>query len=410
MKRFFFLLLFLPILVFSYDFIYFYRATPLIPEPRFERDALFSFDFFFHTGESKHGLNGLGKRVPLLDIYGLINPITLGSGVPFLSANNQLDFILLNLEKIPTQNQAHLSLSGKLLTHEYNFFLTYNIKPYFFAQIHVPIRTVEILSPHIFDVSSSAIKNYPEWRMFLQNFNEILDRHNLSLKSFLKTALGNISLLAGFTHSYIEHKFLDFIDISFVSGVTLPTEPEQNIKNIAAIPFFAKGQWGIPLQARLALGAYDWLTVGFYGEITFFFDKILKERVTTSLQQTGILHLAMAHINKHKGPRFQVASYIKADHVVRGFSLFFGYSFAGAYSDILHAKNTTLFSYENINSNDQIKGWNMHTIHYTFEYDFSLKNAQVGPRISLGGVVIVGGKRIIKTDLMMFQMGLDMLF
>jgi hypothetical protein len=408
MKIFYFLLL--PHLLLSYDFIYFYRATPIIPEPRFERDKLFSFDFFFHTGESKHGLNKEGHKVPLLDIYGLINPTKLSSGVPFLLPNNQLDFILINLEKIPPHDNARLSLSGKLLTHEYNFFFTYNVLSYIFFQIHLPIRTVEILSPHIVDLSSASVKNSPEWRLFLQNFDAILDRHNLSLKPFLKTVFGNISILGGFSHSYIEHYFLDFIDISLVSGLTIPTEQKQTLKNIVAIPFFHQGQLGIPLQGRFSLGAYDWLTIGFYGEITFFFDRTLKEKVTSSLEQNGILHLATAQVDKHKGPRFQVASYIKADHVIRGFSFFLGYSFAGAYSDILHAKNIKLFSYEDINHNAQIKGWNMHTIHYTFEYDFSLKNTHIGPRISLGGVMVIGGNRIIKTNLMMLQIGLDILF
>jgi len=408
MKIFFFLLL--PHLLFSYDFIYFYRATPIIPEPRFERDKLFSFDFFFHTGESRHGLNNEGKKVPLLDIYGLINPTKLSAGVPFLSTNNQLDFILVNLEKISPQDNARFSVSGKLLTHEYNFFFTYNVLPYIFFQIHLPIRTVEILSPHVVDLSSPSVKNSPEWRLFLQNFDAILDRHNLSLKPFLKTVFGNISILGGFSHSYIEHYFLDFIDISLVSGLTIPTEQKQTLKNIAAIPFFHQGQLGIPLQGRFSIGAYDWLTIGLYGEITFFLDKISKEKVTTSLEQNGILNLTTAQVDKHKGPRFQIANYVKADHIIRGFSFFLGYSFAGAYNDILHAKNIKLFSYEGINHNEQIKGWNMHTIHYAFEYDFSLKNAQIGPRISLGSIMIIGGKRIIKTNLMMFQLGLDILF
>jgi hypothetical protein len=402
--------------LFGYDILHFYRATPFIPEPRFERDNLCTIDLWLHTGISKKAKNGQSNTVPLLDSFSPVFAKTLAAGVPFLDPNNPLDAILLQLQALPdNQRFSKLSFSGKLITSEAHFFFTKNMPHGFFLQLHLPIRSCEITSVHMTDLSPTAGSNTQPnqgnavWQQFLQQFDAILKRHSVSLKPFEKTVIGNPTFFVGFTHTFLEYPFIDFIDLNLGTGITINTTSRDSSKHVFVEPFFSRSHTGIPFQFRAAVGMFDWLTVCAYTEITFFFARHTKRRVTTATQQGGYIHLAVSDLTVEKGPNIHTVLYIKGDHFIRGFSWTIGYSFAYSGPQREHSTQRSLFPYDAINQNKLLKSWNMHTMHYFIEYDFSAHNATYGPRILIGYDQVLGGKRIIKTGLLTASIGLDWL-
>lgn len=406
--------------IFSYDLLHFYRAAVIpysVVEPIFDRENLWSAELFLVTGVGKKGENSHRHTVPMFDIFGTVDARHLAAGLPNIQPNNQLDYLLIQLQNLPETHDrfAQLSVSAKIFPSEYDLFFTKVFVHGIFTQLHMPIRSCEIMSIRLNDLSPIAATVYPnkdsyEWVSFLRQFDDIMKRYNISLKPFDKTVLANPTILFGLTHSYVDTTFLDFIDVTVGLGITFNITPKSSIKQVLASPLFNRSFTGIPLQIRAAIGAYDWLTIGIYSDVTFFFDAQRKRHVTTSDKQQGIIQLATTDVKVHKGPNGHICIYLKADHVVRGLSLLFGYSYQVSGKEIIHATNKALFPYDAINKNKQLKSWDMHTLHYVFAYDFSLQNSWYGPRVSVGYNQIVAGKRIIKSNMLSGEFGMEWFF
>lgn len=406
--------------ILSYDLLHFYHATVIpysVIKPIFDHPGLYSSELFFATGRGNKAKDSDHHTVPLFDVFGTSNVKHMIEGVPNTNQNNQLDYILTQLQSLPDTNDrfATLSVSGKIFPSECDFFFTRVFIHSLFLQIHIPIRSCEVMAIKIVDLSPEVHtvapnKDTVEWHAFLKQFNETMKRYSVSLKSFDKTILGNPTIFFGATHSYIDTTFLDFIDITGGIGITFNVTPRSNIKHVLAAPFFDRGFTGLPLQIRAATGAYDWLTCGIYLETTFFFDTHQKRHVTTSNKQKGMINLAITDVKIKKEPNVHVCMYIEADHVVRGFSLFLGYSYVFSGKEMIYATNKALFPYDAINKNKQLKSWDMHTLHYIFAYDFSLQHSWYGPRVSFGYNQIVAGKRIIKSNMFSGEFGIEWFF
>jgi len=108
-----------------------------------------------------------------------------------------------------------------------------------------------------------------------------------------------------------------------------------------------------------------------------------------------------------KGSVWQVGAYLKIDHFLGGLSFVFGYNFANQNSDELTPCDTNKFPPSIVNSDESLKGWQMHTLNFLLEYDFAAKSSQFAPRVAVQYNVPIGGKRIFKTDTAGGTIGLD---
>jgi len=151
----------------------------------------------------------------------------------------------------------------------------------------------------------------------------------------------NCSLLLGWGINHDLLPILDFVDFMFRAGVATPAHtpplPVLRIETAYGYP-----SWGIPVAGDLALGIFNWLTVGMHASVCQFFKNPL------------VWH-------------FQ--PYFKTDHFLIGLSGWFGYSYTGAHHDAgsqLLFKSTT---------------WHMHTLHYGIEYEFIQSYFPIHPRI-----------------------------
>jgi hypothetical protein len=409
--------------LYSYDNAHFYRATNLFFEPRIDRDYLTTIDLFFQTGSTSESWNANHHKVPLFDLYGSNNMHELGVGVPDKDLSNPLDMILTQLSLTPSRcatstdsckrifEFAAYSIDGNFSIMEGIISFMQNWKHGFFFQLHMPVRKLNVRNITFCDISPTDNKcpniNTPIWQTFKDNFDAILTRYHLSRDCYSDTTLGDFTALIGWTHSFQQTELLDFVDTTFKVGILIPSGDEKNEDLIFSLPSSYNKHIGANIHADFAFGAFDWFTMGGHFDVTIFADKTRSIRMKTGPVQSGIIKLAKGQAKEEEGTLWHTGAYLKADHVLRGLSFLFGYSYAGKNRNYLTPCDTDKYPPSTVNSDAMLFDWNMHTIHLWLEYDFAKENGLFGPRISFFYNRPVGGKRVFTTDMFGGNVGLD---
>ncbi|HEX2978104.1 MAG TPA: hypothetical protein VHO47_03215 [Candidatus Babeliales bacterium] len=394
---------------------HFYRALRFWDEPRFERNKLSSWQLNSGFARTSHSRDDSGKIGPLFDIIGPQNMQLIGLGVPNLDPANPIDQILIALAELPQNGTfGKLSFTGNFALFECIGEYYQNLKNGFFLQFHMPlIRSLTISNIHFEDLSprDDTFPNIttPEWQAFLGDLGPIFNRYGVRFKpTSHRTGIGDFSFLAGWAGTYQDTCILDFLDASAKIGVLFPTAQTTNIDQPFDLPLGYNGHYGLPLKFDCAIGFFDWVTIGFHSGALFLFKKDRTIRLKTAEQQNGFILLAQNKVQIDPGTIWELGTYFKADHFVRGLSLLAGYSFTKRDADSLELK--TGGSYFNelvINSDERLRGWNMHTVHAMIEYDCADTLRDVGPRIGFWFDIIAGGRRIFNAHLYDLMIGLD---
>ncbi len=193
-------------------------------------------------------------------------------------------------------------------------------------------------------------------------------------KRFLKK-WSDLVFQAGWTYSYKNTVELDFIDYTIKAGFYKP-DPSVIINEFDRS--FKTNSGGI-LSGQVSIGLFEWLTIGFNSEA------IIAQQGDNPTKE------AQSFVN---GNIITLETFIKADHVAKGFSCGLGYSFCHEFEK----------SSKNIFASTQ------HSIHLMLEYDFTKKQALFGPRIGFILNTIVGGKNCIKSSITQGSIGLEIAF
>lgn len=393
------------------DNAHFYRATLYEGEPRLAIPWFSSFDAAIGRGSTTSGNNARGKKVPLLDIYGVQNMQFLGAGIP-LNPANPFDQILIELQELPERpGFGELSFSGKFKIIEAPLCLYQNFTNGFFLEGYIPIRKLSTKNISFIDLSptDSMIPNAstPVWQSFLQNLPAILQQFDLSITNVSEAGVGDLSLLLGWAWNNVRTVHLDYVDVDAKIGVLIPTGRQRNENKPFDLPLGYNGHWGVPLRFDGALGAFDWFTCGLSLDAVFFFNKTKTVRVQSSNQQSGFIKLAQEKVTVDQGTIWNICSYVKADHVAKGFSLWLGYTFSQQDATCLSLELASSLNKTLINRDEQLQQWSMHVLHCIAEYDFAKTERDWGPRLGFSYNHILAGKRIFLTDMIFGYIGID---
>ncbi len=353
---------------------HFYRATNMFLEPRIEHDFLTTVDVTIGGGKTHTGRNKNGTKVPLFDIYGPSQII---------------------------QNDKHivnLSINGTFNIKEANLFFTQNFLRGFFLLLHLPIRSLNIHNI-LFTPLSEAQLDAP--------IKQQLISEGLNPASSHETGAGDFSSMIGWTHNYQNTTTLDFIDFTIGVGMLAPTGKTKNERQLFSLPLGYNGHWGIPVTGRLSIGMYEWITLGATINTIFFTNNTTYMGLKTASQQTGIIFPVFGKVSIKKGPVWDAGIFLKADHFMYGLSFTAGYSCAGEAKTTITSKNSDIFDKNIINSDQRLKEWYMHTVHFALEYDFTKHDAKAGPRVGFFYNLECGGIRTFNTDVAGGSFGLD---
>lgn len=235
---------------------------------------------------------------------------------------------------------------------EANLSLSQNFSRGFFIQGHIPIRKLSFNHEHTGQ-----------------------DHHH--------RGFGDLSVLGGWTINYENTQDLDYIDATIRFGGLFPTGSKRNFDLLVDVSNGYDGHYALPVSLALAVGWYDWVTAGtFFGVMPFFkktegFDELLNK----------------------PGTLWEVNAYLKADHMLLGFSFLINYSFA-------HQARSSFTNGVSIPQPGFLP-WTMHTLNFLAHYDFATYQKPYLPEVGFYYNLIVGGKNIFNTDMGGFNLGIN---
>lgn len=364
-----------------FDNPHFFRANHFFCEPRFEKKGLSSLDIMASRGATKTARNATGHKVNLLSIYG-------PESIPGLD------------QSVTVPCASRFSFSGKLAVADVIILATQNIVHGFFVQMHVPFRKVEIRK-----IRFSSCNQHMSAELS-NSLNTFLTQHDLKITPVNNTGLGDVSAYLGWTRNYQNTERIDFIDATLKLGIIAPTGIQRNESLIFDIPTGYNGHIGASMSADFSIGAYEWLTVGGHlrGIVLAAAQKCV--RMKTDPCSTGFIKLACGKADVKPGSLYEGGVYIKADHIIRGLSLLFGYSRVGQGHDSLKPCGSDVPE-SVVMSDPMLQPWNMQTVHYLVEYDFTKEQRFICPRISLYCDQQMGGQRTFDADMTGVGFGLE---
>ena len=359
----------------------FFRSSSFWDEPRFERPWLSTLDIQILGGSNHLGKAGCGKRAPLLGIYGPENVTALSRvtpGHPLLLPGNP--------QTIRFQSVADV--------FEADFNLYQNFCNGFFTQFHFPVILLQIYPSGFCEGSDTSKEYHPAWQATLQTLATFLKPYDLNICPHRNAAPSDSTLFVGWTHSFENTTFLDFIDVTAKTGVLFPTGKKKSLGKVFDIPYGYNGHWAIPFSGDISIGAYDWLTLGLHGDNLLFFNRTECVRMKTKEEApTGLIVLGKGKAEVDHGMVWRIGAYAKADHFFSGLSLLLALSYEKKNKDTLFPCSPPFFTSQ-VNHNEQLKSWSRSIFHIMAEWDFATCDSWYGPRIGIFYDKQITGKRV----------------
>ncbi len=393
-------LLLSPAAIYSAQQKFFYRAGPYETEPHFERNCLSTFKFDIMGGESTKGYNGNGNSTDIFNIYGWANAKAWAVGAildPASSEYNADLAALLIASPNPDGTFAELRYKGKFTFFQFDLYWAQNFCKGFFFDINLPVQRLNSTDISYVDETSASNAGSIEWRTVKANLDEIYDQYGLSAGPYVHTGLGDMRTMLGWTINHEDMENLDFFDATIKIGVSIPTAKKKNINYIFSVPGGYNGHVGIPITFDMALGMYEWFTLGAHIEGMFFNKKTQTIRMYTSVEQSGPVKLLEGQAKYDMGALWDIGVYAKADHIFKGLSLFFGYTYSNKDTDTVTPQNTSLFPIVAANNDPALAGWKRQDISIRVEYDFAQEGRRYNPVVGLFYNMPVAGKYIFRT-------------
>ncbi len=376
----------------------FYRVSSFWGEPRFERPWLTTVDVQLSGGSQNCGRNTCREKVNILSIYG---PESLATLVPLCAKE-------INL--FPEKDQFTFKAVADLFQADINIYQNFTCG--FFTHFHFPIINLDLFpSWHIKENGGDEIpsrKNAGFKGKSSLNLSALLATCNLALEPVREAALSDSTLFFGWTHSYENTTYLDFIDFTAKTGVLFPTGKGRNENLVLDIPLGYNGHWGIPLSGDISCGAYDWITLGIHADAVFFFKKNDCIRMKLDSEApTGFITLGKREAMVTTGPVWRAGAYFKADHFYSGLSFLVAFSYEQKNRTVVCPIDQETFSVVHVNRDQRFKKWSRAFVNMMAEFDFSDQESSLGPRVSLFYNHQISGKRVFSINTVGSSLGLE---
>ena len=383
---------------------HFFRASWSPTEPRFERSILKTIEFPVRYGSSHSAYNSHGHKTSLFDLYGTHALAQASKGVIGMTESNPTDKLFLDLtQEAATSNDplfGTLSFDGKESLAEFAYTVHQNFYHGLFITAFLPIRVQKVSELQWHDLTNPDAVT-PTWTTIKNDLPRLLcQRYSLYLEQKHEHHIEcDAYFLLGWTHNNENTTTFDFVDTTLQAGFLIPNDYSScSLYAPFILPSTANGHWGFPLRAAVSGGLFEWLTLGGSFDATFYAPKHQTVRLKTNPEQRGLITFDYDRADIHQGPLWNASTYFKIDHIAETVSLILGYSYAKKTSADICAYHDQ-FAPSIINSDPRYRGWNMHTLHFVGEYDFSKEDKRFGPRVGLFYDKILAGESIINNSM-----------
>lgn len=385
----------------------FYKAqefweNPYWGEPILDKDRLSNFVIKLKSGSTKDGLNHSGVETNVLNIYGPTKLSNITKGVPSSVLNKYPTSPINNVWSIDglSREFGNITFSSKFRSTNLNFYLTQNLaKGLFIGSIfqieNTRFRNIEFTdSTRVTDLPSTITRE--EWQIFSRNLFKNMEKYGISMPTETSSkGLSRIDVLGGWTRSFTNTEYLDFVDFTATIGASFST-----IKNNSAV-FNLHQKFEPPnsaiISARTAIGVWNWITAGIVIG-TEIYPKYNKEiPMKTDADQSGIVNLATGMAKIDKKPAIRFGFFVKAEQFYKSFSIIFGYQYTNQKRTNVYPNDIFTFNYAVVNSDCALCKWKMHTINFSIDYDFATEKCPSLPRVGAFFDFPVDGIGIFKT-------------
>ncbi|MBU1007788.1 hypothetical protein KKA53_01785 [Candidatus Dependentiae bacterium] len=423
--------------LFSIDNSHFYKPPYFHATKSWEtKNWLAVFDAHYAYGSTNHSRDNRGHQAEAFDLYGNQNILYLTANVPRptnLSAalTGYIDALETTRAAFTAANPADKQLfgqvgfSGKFDVSEFVLNYRQNLIYNFFTELNVPIRTIKSGRRTLCDrtpVGSGSDQNYTQqdvsWTNFRNNLPDILRAYGLDqyTRRSKSTNLGDTALLLG-RQGRIPSlvNLFEYFDLAIKAGILAPTGTNRKYQQPFSIETGYNGHWGFPVRVDAIFGLSKDMYIGTYLGLLFFSSRTLDSfPARTHESQNGFIKLYRTTIHEKKGTIFDVGSYLKLDHFIKGLSMLLGYSYSHQSRDSVSIPKGCDYTHTNnviINNDCRLKNWRMHVIHALAEYDFGVhdicKKRLWQPRISIFYDYPFSGKRVMMSSLVGGGVGCD---
>jgi hypothetical protein len=378
---------------------FFASPRSFLGEPRLTESWLTTVDVSIKGGHGEDGHNSYKQTVNPLNIYGCENFRVLAQGIP----DNILDcnpngYINTLWEQTPRQSNFGLvAVKGKFNLLEFTPSLTQNLKYGFFLSLEIPFGKYSIKDVTYYDQTTKASapseQEYYEWQSFINNIEKNLQPYGLWVGNSKVSGLEDIQIFGGWSHSFEDFKILDFFDIMLSAGINLPTGKSSPSTAPFCLSLGYNKQVGFPIIAGFSVGFFDWITLGVSGAGLVFKDKTRNVAMKTASEQSGWIRMGQGDALVHQGSYVTLSPFVKADHLIAGFSLILGYSCDHQYRTCYTPCDTATYNKSIVNSDIKLAPWNMNTFHFMLDFDFASFKHSWAPRIAFAIDKSMSGKR-----------------
>ncbi len=377
----------------------FFRSSSFWDEPRFEKSWLSTLDIQIQGGSHHVGHDGCNIKTNILSIYGPEKVKALRNAAQKKALHLHNNPQSINFKAVADVFQTDIN-AYQNFTHG------------LFTQFHLPFIVLRLFPSgySIPSVQNNRSKEYnPSWQLSQASLTSFLHDFDISLNRIKKTALSDATLFAGWTRTFQNTEYLDFVDLTLKTGLLFPTGKKSEVNQLFDVPFGYNGHWAIPLSGDISFGAFDWLTIGAHADSLFFFDKKRCLRMkTTKEAPSGLIALGKGQAEVHPGIVWRIGAYLKADHFCHGLSLLLAFSHEQKNQDCISPCDQDTFSKKHVNAAERFKKWHRSIFHIAGEYDFSCEDIPWGPRIGIHYDHQITGKRVFDISMLGGALGIDM--
>ncbi len=355
----------------------FFRTSSFWGEPRFVKPWLSTMDVQVLGGSNHRSRDGCGDRTNLFTLYGCENVNALSK-----ASVNEFGGKPLVLPGDP----EFITFKAVADVFEADINWYQNFCYGFFTQFHLPALAVRIcpsgfIDPECCDDLHS--RYHPVWEQPVEELDPFLSQFNINTCTPTEGGLSDSTLFLGWSYSYEDTCYLDFIDTTIKTGVLFPTGKKRNPDELFSIPFGYNGFYAIPLSWDISIGAFDWLTFGFHADTLFFIKRTKCLRMRTPDEATsGIIVLGQGLAEVKHGTVWRMGTYIKADHFFGGLSFLLAFAYEQKNKSIVTPCDDQ-FDPCQVNEDPRFNKWARSLTHIQLEYDFAKEDSCVGTRFGL---------------------------
>ena len=371
-----------------------YKPASSMPAPDFAKEGLTILSSTYSFGSTTHAYNGFGNPCNPLEIYG---SQTLSSQLlpPWM-----VQQFLLTIAPDLVNNLGSVNFQGKFAVKELYLEATKNLIHGIFVQGALIIRDLEVhsismqsqLNPDLTSTQAQTV---------ITTLSNALNTYGLlqSEGGLRKYGIMQSYIFAGWSHHFQTLEHVDFIDFTIKAGLSFPEETNLNSNALFCFPFPANRHIGVPISTSISTGFLDWLNVGGTILCMPWFKTMDIFTMNPTGSNTTLLVPFQGMAISHKNAFYYSSMYIQADHIVKGFSFKFAYSYTSNGQTTLTPIDTITFPKALVNQSPSLEGWYAHTLWSEIEYDFCTKENPNLPTIKLFYTCPLAGKNIIKTPI-----------